>query len=116
MISSNEKLLAAAGHLGYLAALPIVLPLIIYVWQRDKSQFVAEQTKQAILLHLVSLVLGVLAFGVTFFTFGLGAMVVVPAALLYGLVTVVLTVYAVIQVGDGKHYRYPIIGGLLDGF
>ena len=114
MPTQNEKLLAAAGHLAYLVGLPLIFPLVLFLWQRDQSRFVAEQAKQAIILHLTALFLILLGVGFSIGTFGVGAFAVIPTLSFLGFVAVVLTVVAVLKVAEGRHYRYPIIGGLLD--
>lgn len=104
---------ASAGHLSYILGLPLVLPLILYIWQKDRSPFVAEQAKQATLMHLVMTVLGLIGGAFAFFTLGLGIFVVVPVMLLLLLVSLVWSVMAVMAIGEGKSYRYPVIGDWL---
>ena len=106
----EEKLWAAAGHLSYLLGLPIIVPLLILLWKRDSSAFVAEQTKQAIGLHLAMVVAGFAAVAFSFATLGLGMIAAIPAIIALTLVTIVLTIIACIKISEGKSYHYPIIG------
>jgi uncharacterized Tic20 family protein len=116
MPTSNEKLWAAGAHLSYLIGLPLVFPLILFAVMRDKSTFVAAQAKQAVALHLSIIVAAFLGAAFAFGTFGFGVLVTVPAMCCLLLAAIVFTVIAVIKVSQGEHYRYPIIGGMLDAF
>ena len=115
--TSNDKLIAAATHLSYLIGLPIVIPALVYIWKRDTSPFIADHAKQALGCHVVALA----AWFVLFIVF-VGAMSFPIAQLLmmlYGagcLVVIVLTVVAAMRVADGKPYRYPLIGAIVQRF
>lgn len=114
MPTSTDKLIAAAAHLSYLLGLPIVIPALVYIWKRETSPFIAEHAKQALGCHVV--VLGAwIALWIVFvgsMTFGVAQLVL----MLYGLgclALLVLTVVAAMRVADGKPYRYPLIGAIV---
>lgn len=114
MITTEEKFLAAFGHLSYLAALPVAVPLILYLWKKDTSPFVAEQAKQAVGIHVFSLLVTVIALVFVFCTFGLGAFLAVPILSLIGMLLVVFTVVAVLKIAEGRSYHYPLFGDWVD--
>ena len=67
--SANERLLAGAAHIGAVFGPFLVVPIVIYFLQRDKSRFVRHHAARAIKLYLGMLlvvVMGVIT-GVTLF-------------------------------------------------
>ena len=54
-----------------------------------------------------SVTIGVLAFLITLVTFGLGAIVIVPLAIVVGIAYVVLIILATVKAANGEDYRYP---------
>ncbi|MBS2039296.1 DUF4870 domain-containing protein [bacterium] len=116
MPTQEEKIWGALAHVSYLAGLPLIFPLILYIWQREHSPFVAAQAKQAVGLHLVTLILVALTVGVSFATFGLGLLVAVPALSLFGILAFIFSVLAAIQVAQGNSYHYPVFGRWVDSF
>lgn len=135
--SSDERMLAALAHL-----FGIVVALIVWVTQKDKSPFVKFQAIQAIGFDLVWMVIGMLAsfcyVGVMFagmflMIFGTAsapesfdpALVVLPAMfplaifcliMPIGLLNLGLRLFAAISVFQGKDYRYPFIGKQVEKF
>ena len=66
-ISQNERLLAAASHASIL--MPVagsVLPFAIWVSQKEKSQFVREQSLQALVHQLSLTIFFVISMGCLF--------------------------------------------------
>ena len=58
--SSNERLLAGFAHVGAVLGPFLVVPIVIYFLQRDKSRFVAHHALRAIMLYLGALVVVVM--------------------------------------------------------
>lgn len=114
MPTQKEKIWGAVSHLSYLSGLPILVPLIIFLWKRDQSPFVAEQAKQAIGMHIATVIAIALAFGFSFATVGFGAFVAVPALTLFGILAFVFSIIAVIKIGQGENYHYPVFGDWID--
>ena len=110
MPSKEEKLWAASAHLSYLLGLPVVLPLILFLWKRDQSPFIAEQAKQAIGLHIVTFVVVLLAVLFSFGTLGVGALAAIPLVSLFCMLTMIFTIVAVIKIAEGQTYHYPLFG------
>ncbi len=110
-----------ANLLGGLAAtfispLGFLPPLVIYLVFRERSNFVRKQSAEALNFQLTNLILVVGALAVIIiggvFTLGIGLVVLVPLALIVGLVWVVLffiwVILASVRTSKGVAYRYPI--------
>lgn len=72
--SQEDRLLAAAAYLGYITGFWLVVPIVIYVVKRERSRFVAHHAMRAVILHLVAVPLGIMAFVVSL-AVGIGTMV-----------------------------------------
>lgn len=106
----------AAGLAGALAALGVWLLV------RERSGFAAGHAKEALnfnlsmfLYAMVACVIGVVLFGATVLTLGLGVIVTAPAGLLLllaaGAIAVlwlVCSLIATFKALDGQPYRYPL--------
>ena len=113
MVTTNQKLLAAAPHLSYLVGLPILVPILIYIWKRDDA-FVADHAKQALGVHALLVVAMLVAFLILGIAHGFhdgdlergvfGGLALLVAA---------FTIVAALRVADGKPYSYPLIGRLV---
>jgi uncharacterized Tic20 family protein len=126
MISRNEKLLASAAHLGLWVGLPVGLPLIIYIMQRDQSPFVARQARQALGFQIAVIACGLILvmgfFGLATFASTVDAgpvasllpFTLFPALAIIGFATLLTTISAVLKVARGEPYTYPVIGTLVD--
>lgn len=58
--SQEDRLLAAAAYLGYFTGFWLVVPIVVYVFRREKSRFVAHHAMRAVLLHLIAIPLSIL--------------------------------------------------------
>ncbi len=82
-------------------------PLIIWLVKKDTMPFVADQAKEA-LNFAITISLACLALLIlTLVSFGLGALLTVPAMIVIGLGAVVLVVVAAVKANEGVAYRYP---------
>ena len=54
------------------------------------------------------LIYGVAAFLIVLVTFGLGAIVIVPLAIVVGIAYVVVVILATVKAANGEDYRYPL--------
>ncbi len=50
----------------------------------------------------------VVGFVITLVTFGLGALVVVPVAIVVAVFALVVIILATVKAANGEHYRYPL--------
>ena len=109
-MNTQQKLWAASAHLAYICGLPVILPLILFLWKRDSDRFVAEQAKQAVGLHVVAIVLVSICVFFMFATLGVGALVAVPALWVFGTAAIVFSIVACLKIAEGKTYHYPVFG------
>ncbi len=73
-VTQEERLLAAAGYLGYFTGFWLVVPIVIYVLKRETSRFVAHHALRAVILHVVAIPVFVVSWVLgTALSFGLAA-------------------------------------------
>lgn len=108
--SSDERLWAMLAHLagilGYLGGIgQYVVPLVIYLVYKDRSQFVAFHALQSLLFQLAVLVAG-FAVLILFLATCLGSVLALPlsiGALAYAVV-------AAIRANQGEWFEYWLVG------
>ena len=109
---SDDNLMAALAHAGVL--ITVIVALVIWLTQKEKSKYVEFQAKQALVYQLVVgvvlLVLSVISFVLMFVYIGF---LLIPIVMLLGLVAVIYGLYAAYQTYQGKDFRYVIIGDML---
>ncbi len=112
-IKGEEKLLAAIAHFS-IFFLPIILPLIIWLFERNKddfSEFVLFQAKQAILYQIA---VWVLFFGLGLFLFIFSYLLVgllfLPTLLVLYFLTLGYAAYGGIQCLLGENFQYLFLG------
>ncbi|ODS42905.1 MAG: hypothetical protein MSIBF_06475 [Candidatus Altiarchaeales archaeon IMC4] len=115
--NADEKLMAAISHAGIIIG-GILVALIVWLVQKDKSKYVGFQAKQALVYQLVVLVgegiLGVVVFVLGVLTFGIGFFILVPLLVIIGLGTLVYGLYAAYKTYSGEEFRYWIIADVLE--
>src|SRR5215510_1615873 len=142
--NQNDKIMAALAHVS--AILPfmgVIAPIVIWVTQKDKSEYVAFQALQAVVYQLSMILawfVGMSCYMLSFFTmflgipfagesgqvdpsiaplFALGFMIpflVFGAIFVGGALFVIYGLIAAIQVFQGKDFRYFIIGTRLENY
>jgi uncharacterized protein len=128
----EDNTLAGLAHLSVFFA-PLILPLIVWLTQRNKSYYAAQQGKQAFFWHLLMSVIvaplvlipyvaflaslttrqiGSDAFAGDPFAF-LGAFLL-PLCLgaLLGLINIIFSVIGAVKAFRGEAFHYPLLGGL----
>ena len=119
----DERTWSMLSHLSVLAW-PItgfvpVAPLIIWLVYKDRSPLVGFHALQSLWYQVAWLVLGTvggfLATLFTILTLGFGIFLVIPLALVLGLIPFFHQLYAAYKVYRGVHYRYPYIADRIDG-
>lgn len=137
-VESSERAAAAIAHAGLFLGMPFILPLAIWALYPivQPSAYVRHQAVQAMLFHLVTLVISsifVTIVVLAFFGSVFGSMIAagsaagsllqwlhaswpVTIALLVGfgafsLWTLVIMVIAVVKAASGQAYRMPLTGG-----
>lgn len=113
LVKGDEKLLGAVCHFS-IFFLPIVLPLIVWLIEKDKkdfSPFVVFQAKQALLYQLTVFVLfigiGLFGLGLSYLLFGL---LFLPAYLIVYLMALIYAAYGGIQCLLGVDFQYFYLG------
>lgn len=110
--TQDERLMAAIAHAGIF--LTIIVALIIWLTQKDKSKYVAFQAKQALVYQLVLTVgftvLWVLTILLTFVLIGF---LLIPILLLLALAAVVYGLYAAWETYQGRDFMYAVLGEML---
>ena len=143
--SQNDKIMAALAHIS--AILPfmgVIAPIIIWVTQKDKSEYVAFQAIQAVayqLLMILAWFIGMGCYMLSFFTIFLGIpfagsnggdlnpsvaplfalgfvipFIIFGAIFIGGALFVLYGLIGAIQVFQGKDFRYIIIGNQLANY
>lgn len=93
--------LASAGLLGFL------VPLVIWLVQRNESAFAADQAREALNFQITVFLLWILGGVFVIATLGIGLLFVIPAFFVLWAVQVVLGILAAVRAYDGVWYRYP---------
>ena len=130
--SQDDKIVGALGHAA--ALLPmwgIVVPAIIWVSQREKSDYIRQQSLQALAWQIAQICLlfgGMMIYVVSFFlmfgsVFFLNEMpadapppgfflpfCVMGFIFLAMFATMIMGIYAAVRNLQGQHYTYPLIG------
>jgi uncharacterized Tic20 family protein len=139
----DERVLAALSHISVLLPLMgVIAPIVIWVTQREKSQFVAFQSLQALAYQLSMIVAWILGmgcymcsiFGIITGTFlgaslessGSGETIAIGASLLpllvfgaifvFGIAFIIYGVVGAIMAFQGKPFHYVIIGNRVERF
>jgi uncharacterized Tic20 family protein len=123
MSPQDERTWSMLSHLSVLVwpitgFLPVA-PLIIWLVYKDRSSRVGFHALQSLWYQVAWLVLGTVAgFLATIFvilTLGFGLLLVIPLAIVLGLVPFVHGCYAAYKVNGGVDYRYPFVADRIDG-
>ncbi|MFZ5968034.1 MAG: DUF4870 domain-containing protein [Bacillota bacterium] len=102
MVTTEQKLLCAIAHLGWIVGFPILAPLVVMLVSNDK--FVKNQAKEGLVFQVSIIILG--------FVFALLSVVLIgiPLLVALGIAAIVLPIIAVIKVCDGIEFSYPLTG------
>lgn len=123
MSSQDERIWSTLSHVSVLlwpvTGLLPVAPLVIWLVYKDRSPRVGFHALQSLWYQVAWLVIGTVGgFTGTVFTvitLGLGAFLVIPLAIVLGLVPFIHQLYAAYRVYTGMDYRYPLIADRIDG-
>jgi len=140
--SQNEKVMAALGHISVLLPLiGLMIPIFIWVTQKEKSKYISFQALQAIAYHLVMIFayfIGMGCYMISFFStfltipfadassgpsaspwFLVGFMIpflVFGAIFIGGAIFILYGIVAAVMTLQGKDFRYFIIGDRVTSF
>ena len=109
-VNKDARMLSMFCHLGGLAALLPILPVVggiiapLIIWQikKDEHPFVDEQGKEAVNFQISILIYELVAILLLFACIGIPLL---PAVIVFDIVFLVI---AAIKANDGLHYRYPL--------
>lgn len=108
----DDNLMAALAHAGILIA--VIVALVIWLTQKDKSKYVEFQAKQALIYQLVAgaaiMIMWIISFILMFVYIGF---LLMPIVMLLGLAAVIYGLYGAYQTYQGKDFKYAIIGDML---
>lgn len=117
-LSTEEKQWGMYAHLASLAGLIVgglffLGPLIVWLIKKDQMRFVDDQGKESLNFQLNMLLLGIaigtVSVPLALITFGIGAFLIIPAALGLLVLTIVMPILAGLKANAGEAYRYPYI-------
>ena len=135
--STENRLLAALAH-GAVATqgIGILVGVVVYVNQRDKSRYAAFQGLQAALFQLANLIITIGLWVVCGILYGLSMILLIvqadanpdaapPAIFWIAMISMVIPLIYMVLVGlyglwgavrtwQGRDFKYPLIGGWLE--
>ncbi|MFZ2898463.1 MAG: DUF4870 domain-containing protein [Saprospiraceae bacterium] len=101
----DERMFSTFAHLGILAGfLPsanVLVPLIIWLTQRDKSEFVDYHAKEALNFQISISLLMIGAGLLSFILIG------IPLVIMLALACLVFSIIAAVKANQGEMYEYP---------
>ena len=110
--SSEERNWALASHVGTFVAawfaMGFIAPLVIMLVKGNDSPFVRKHAVESLNFQISLLIYIVAGFLITLVTFGIGALVVIPVAIVIGVFALVVIILATIKAANGEDYRYPL--------
>lgn len=121
---ADEKTWSVLAHLSLLLNLVtgiggFVAALMIWLLYKDRSPRVGFHALQSLWYQVawagIFIAFGVISTVLSFVTFGVAAVFLVPLGILLAFVPFVHQIYAAIKVNGGEDYRYPIIADMIDG-
>ena len=108
----NDRTWAGASHWGTLVAawlaMGFLAPLIIMLTVGNQSGYVRKHAVESLNFQISLLIYGAVGFLFVLFTFGLGALIVVPVALVAVIAALILIIVASVKAQNGEDYRYPL--------
>ncbi len=103
---SNEKLWATFSHLGIIAGAivpfgSVLLPLVIWLVYKDKSEYVNYHAKEALNFQLTMMIGFIVSAILIFIVIG------IPLLIVLAIIDLVFCIIAAIRANEGERYRYP---------
>ena len=95
--NADDRLWATLAHLGQVA-LPVFGALAVWLVKKEDSEFVAEQSLEALNFQ-IAILLASLVTGATCF--------LAPLIIVVAIAGIVFSVIAAVRVNKGERYKYP---------
>lgn len=115
--NAEEKQWAMFAHLSSLAGGLLTAgvggwggfigPLVIWLVKKDTMRFVDDQGKEALNFNITVAIACVALVLLTLITFGIGAVIAIPAWIVIAIGWLVLSIIAAVKSSNGEFYRYP---------
>jgi uncharacterized protein len=110
--SSSERLWGAAAHVGSLVAawlaLGVLGPLVVLILKGNESAFVRRHAVESLNFQISLLIYLVVAGVAAIFTLGLALLVIVPVALVIGVLALIAIIRGTLAGHRGEEFRYPL--------
>jgi len=103
------NLVCIAGIVLSGGLLSVVGVLVIWLVFRERSALVDFHGKQQVNVMLTGVLVAIVVTIGSIITLGIGAFVLIPAALAYGVYIFVITILAAVAANRGEYYRIPAI-------
>ena len=103
---NNDKLLAILCHLSPFLGLPFLLPLIIFLVNREESALVAAHAKEVLNFHISLAIYTICVMPLVFCLICIP--IFIPIFLALGLMTFICAIIAAIQASEGGFFFYPL--------
>lgn len=100
-ITKDDKLMATLAHILGLFT-HVIAPLIIFLLKKDESDFIAENSKEALNFQISVLICWFIAGAASFIFVGI---IFFPVILI---LDIVFCIQGAIAANDGKVYKYPV--------
>jgi uncharacterized protein len=103
----KDKQWAMFSHLGALSlyiGIPlgnIIIPLVIYLSKKEESPLIRDQAKESLNFQITVSIFALVFLVLSFLLIG------IPFLIATGLIHIIFTIIATIEVDKGKMYRYP---------
>lgn len=111
-LSSDERTWALIGHLSafsfFVSGIGCILgPLVVWLVNRERLPFAAEQAKEALNFGITMVIAFVALVAFTVLTLGIGVLIAWPVGVALFVAWFVLTIVAAVKANEGTAYRYP---------
>jgi uncharacterized Tic20 family protein len=125
---ADERMWALLAHLSILlnlinGMLGVIVVLVIYLAYKDRSEYIRFQALQAVIFQIVfwiggGLLAGIVWAGTAVLSIFIIGIIFIPGAIIITLMPFASLIYGVIggvQCGDGRDFRYWMIGDWVKG-
>jgi uncharacterized Tic20 family protein len=110
--SNEERLWGAAAHVGSLVAawfaLGVIGPLVVLILKGNESAFVRRHAVESLNFQISLLIYIVVAGVAAIFTLGLALLVIIPVALVIGVLALIAIIRGTLAGHRGEEFRYPL--------
>ena len=100
---ADQRMWSMLAHLGGIL-FAFLAPLVVYLVQKDRGQYVKEQSTEALNFQITILIGYVIVTVLTIVTFGLGSILYLAV----WIVSIVFAIMAGLAANKGENYRYPL--------